>query len=493
MKRVLSGFALTLFSLVIAFAGTLLAGTPAQKSVPPQKTPPPKFKAIWEPVNYKEDLPLYDVFFVSKDEGWVSGAAGTVLHTKDGGTTWTAELGGDPHAEGAELGRVFFTDATHGWVQTGYDHPGGALFRTTDGGMWQQVTGDIRGNVVFVSDTKGFYVYGPRIYATTDGGKNWTQPFSCRAKMEVNGLTQEKSCDVRALNFPTATIGYGVGEARVTVKTEDGGSTWNVLVGPEEPGDQRGYDVFFLDANMGYEVRSSGLYRTTDGGQSWQGVIAHLESGYPKVKFADKEVGWSCLGGTWAYTVDGGKHWTTRQVRFPTGVTSFSLPTRDRGYVVGDHGMIYRYRIVPADYTSKGMIEAPMMPAAAADQSSSNDSQPEQQSAQTSVQAKPSAKQVSLTNAPAAAASSDGPSIEFSRPRVNGLSVSMNGLMVSRSKGAALPDDCGVWSFGDGSAPMNSCFPARHTYARAGTYHVTATVTDTKGQSASASTDVTVQ
>ena len=327
----------------------------------------PKFKAIWEPVNYKQDVALFDVYFVSKEEGWVSGAAGTILHTKDGGNTWTAQLGGDPHAEGAELGHVFFADATHGWAQTGFNHPGSTLFRTTDGESWQQVTGDIRGDVLFVSDTKGFYVYGTRLYATTDGGENWTQPFTCRAKMEVNGLTQEDTCTLRALHVPTATVGYAVGEARVTAKTEDGGDTWNVLVGPEEPNDQRVYDVFFLDANTGYEIRSGGkLKRTTDGGQTWPGVIAQLDTTSPKVRFADQEVGWSCLGGTWAYTVDGGKHWTTRQVRFPSGVVSFSLPTRDRGYVVGDHGMIYRYRIVPIDYTSKGMIEAAMMPSASA-------------------------------------------------------------------------------------------------------------------------------
>ena len=34
---------------------------------------------------------------------------------------------------------------------------------------------------------------------------------------------------------------------------------------------------------------------------------------------------------------------------------------RDRGYVLGDHGMIYRYRIVLIDDTSQGMIAAPVM------------------------------------------------------------------------------------------------------------------------------------
>jgi hypothetical protein len=60
-----------------------------------------------------------------------------------------------------------------------------------------------------------------------DGGENWTQPFPCRGKMEVNGLTQEKNCDTNSFQFSTATVGNAVGEERVTVKTEGDGKTWN--------------------------------------------------------------------------------------------------------------------------------------------------------------------------------------------------------------------------------------------------------------------------
>ena len=131
-------------------------------------------------------VPLFDVFFVSKEEGWASGAAGTILHTKDGGNSWTAELGGDPHAEGKELKRIFFADATHGWAQAW-----NTLYRTTDGESWQEINGDIRGDAFFVSDLKGFRTYGGKIFATTDGGENWKEIFTCHAKMEVQGLTQE--------------------------------------------------------------------------------------------------------------------------------------------------------------------------------------------------------------------------------------------------------------------------------------------------------------
>ncbi|MGC2694362.1 MAG: YCF48-related protein [Candidatus Angelobacter sp.] len=354
-----------LFATLFCLAGIATAQQPKPKTAPSklaaaaEKTRP-KFKAIWEPVNYKEDLPLFDVYFVSKEEGWVTGAANTILHTKDGGNTWTAELGGDPHAQGEELKHAFFKDSKHGWAQAW-----STMFRTTDGETWQQVKGEVRGNAVFVSDLRGFYASGGRLDVTLDGGKTWKQIFTCRAKMEANGLTQERDCDLASFDFPTPTVGYAMHEARVTAKTEDGGATWRVLVGPEEPGDQRVNSVFFLDANTGYEVRGDlHLYRTTDGGQTWQGVIAKLAAGNPQVKFAGHEVGWSLYGNTWAYSVDGGKRWTTREVRFPASVTAFCMPTSDRGYAVGDHGMIYRYRVVPIDYTAKGMIEAPMMPAA---------------------------------------------------------------------------------------------------------------------------------
>ena len=81
------------------------------------------------------------------------------------------------------------------------------------------------------------------------------------------------------------------------------------------------------------------------------------------IRFADHQVGWVARGTRIAYTSDGGKRWNTAEIRFPAEVFSSSLPARDRGYVVGEHGMIYRYRIVPIDYSVKGMISAPAIAA----------------------------------------------------------------------------------------------------------------------------------
>jgi hypothetical protein len=48
-----------------------------------------------------------------------------------------------------------------------------------------------------------------------------------------------------------------------------------------------------------------------------------------------------------SFTTDGGRRWSSRTIEFPAMAHAFSLPRRDVAYAVGDHGMIYRYRVVP--------------------------------------------------------------------------------------------------------------------------------------------------
>ena len=58
------------------------------------------------------DVDLFDVKFVDAQEGWAVGAEGTIVHTTNGGGTWTSERSGTEHP----LERVFFTDKSHGWA-----------------------------------------------------------------------------------------------------------------------------------------------------------------------------------------------------------------------------------------------------------------------------------------------------------------------------------------------------------------------------------------
>jgi photosystem II stability/assembly factor-like uncharacterized protein len=134
-------------------------------------------------------------------------------------------------------------------------------------------------------------------------------------------------------------------------------------------------DVYFVSAEEGWVVGHASsdageggvilhttdggegkFFATADGGQTWRGIPQQFPVG--PIRFAAPQVGWVVRGGSVIYTSDGGKRWGAAQVRFPADAFSSSLPTHDRGYVVGNHGMIYRYRIVPIEYSSKGMLPA---------------------------------------------------------------------------------------------------------------------------------------
>lgn len=55
---------------------------------------------------------LRSIFFISKDTGWVAGTMGGILHTTDGGDSWTNQVSGVT----TSLNRIYFTDSQNGWA-----------------------------------------------------------------------------------------------------------------------------------------------------------------------------------------------------------------------------------------------------------------------------------------------------------------------------------------------------------------------------------------
>lgn len=361
-------------------AVTAVCQTPAgARRVPDQQAKPTakskaaatsKFKAVFEPVNYSQDLRLNDVGFATDDVGWVAGDAGSILYTNDGGKTWTAQLGGDPQNSAPDVQHLrVLSEKVAFAAQPGAsgDH---ALLRTIDGESWTQsgTIGQHRGDFEFTSVETGAYVYGDGIFHTVNAGGTWNKVHTCRLSVTVEGLARQVDCHFEDLHFPTPQVGYAISRTIdnvifVVAKTNDGGASWTAWPVEMKYG---GEHLYFLDEERGFAKMWGGdVLRTDDGGKTWT-VIAGLKllgGKSARLDFADQEVGWGVENQTMAFTTDGGRRWTTRTLSFPTAVKAFSLPSRQRGYVVGDHGMVYRYRVVPIDYTVPRMIAAPMMPA----------------------------------------------------------------------------------------------------------------------------------
>ncbi len=359
-----------LTAVLVALPGAALA----------QAAKPATAKGVWEPVNYTEDLTLTDAFFVTPEVGWVSGDKGTILHTRDGGTTWAPQLGGDPASPDPKIDRLRFFDERNGWATQG-----GKLLRTTDGENWEEsgALPHFTKDYQFVSPLLGFASgsaqpagHPDHIFRTRDGGGTWEVVAPCKAKVVIEETTREIACTIDRFHFPSARVGYFVASQfwmntnrwpPIIGKTKDGGETWEFLPGPGDPKEAMLEDLAFTDEQNGvvYAVGEVGLqkmYTTSDGAKTWKSVVASPGS-YPRLYFADPEVGWSIATNKLLYTTNGGKRWTAVAQQFPSYQIGVSFPRRDRAYVVGDHGLVLRYRVPePGEKTLASAKPAPAMP-----------------------------------------------------------------------------------------------------------------------------------
>ncbi len=364
----------------------------AQPAPPPPTVPGAQSKAIFEPVNYGQDINLTDVFFVTPEAGWVAGEHGTILKTTDSGTTWVAQSGGDANNNEARIGQLRFLDQTHGWAV----QDGPALLRTVDGQHWEHVDGKFPAGTpvvdyAFTSVGHGILAggNGDAFYVTDDGGRQWQQVAPCQLKVTVQGLAHNEGCQFVKLQMLSPRSGYATvrwrspeapnDESVAFFRTDDAGIHWAAIT--PELRDCCDADATFTDLQHGVVVFNNGkTYLTADGARTWHALVSGgvglTKSGpAPAVRFADAEVGWS-LGPSpdnsdtfrVSFSTDGGQHWEmSRNITFPvtprTGDLKFAFPRRDRAYVIGPHGMIYRYSIVPASYTAAKAVEGPLMPA----------------------------------------------------------------------------------------------------------------------------------
>ena len=366
----------SLFLICVLFTLTAAAQNPPRKSA--AKTPPraaagstAKFKAIWEPVPFNKDITLNSIACVGPETCWVVGDKATILFTSDGGKTWNVQLGGDPEASEDDLTEVTFLDSKSGWA-TG---DRGKVLGTKDGSTWVElatVSGTSKG-VWFVTPQTGFEIENPdstsqsTLRRSDDGGKSWKPIGRCSVDTTVGGLPRKLDCMMRTAQFLSPMVGFMGGDAAISMgadvaafgKTSDGGPTWKTSVIPETKWGIT--DLKFWTENDGFAVLSRGeeLHWTADGGGTWTRSVKQRQ--WPSYYGADPEgkiiVGVTESGGI-GYSFNGGRNFTSRAFTLPARVNAVTFADAQHGYLVGQHAMVYRYRIVPIDYTSQGMIAA---------------------------------------------------------------------------------------------------------------------------------------
>lgn len=359
-------------------ACSVLAVVTATAQVPAPKPPAkpagaaaaPKFKAIWEPVPFNKDVDLNAVTCVGPEICWAVGDKSTILFTSDGGSKWQVQLGGDPEATDDDLSKVFFLDAKNGWAMT----ERGKILGTRDGSTWAElskVSGTSQG-VWFLSPQNGVEFENPDSTTqstqqrSNDGGRSWKPESRCSVDASVGGLPRKLECRLFAAHFLSPTVGFAGGaapldqgtDAATFGRTTDGGRTWTMSTIPEAK--RRITTVTFWTEKNGIVVLDRGeeVYWTADGGTTWTGSVRQrLWPSFYGVGEGKIIVGIGEGGGI-VYSFNGGRNFTSRPFALPARTQAVTFPDAQHGYLVGQHAMVYRYRIVPIDYTRQGMLAA---------------------------------------------------------------------------------------------------------------------------------------
>jgi photosystem II stability/assembly factor-like uncharacterized protein len=232
----------------------------------------------------------------------------------------------------ADFRSVFFADAEHGWIAGGaYNIAGGLIGKTNDGGKtWEFSSGILsthpRANGLkiealhfFDKDNGVAAADGGKIYLTADGGENWG---------EVRRFTGPTDY-LFDLHFLDESTGWAAGLAGL-FRTTDGGETWSRLT--DRGKRLEGRAVTFVDESNGWIVGQHGVVMTTtDGGRSWREVEIPLPAQErPDLwdVFFEGQRGWIAgAEGTLLHTRDGGRTWAAR----PLGIEGVrSAPKLER-------------------------------------------------------------------------------------------------------------------------------------------------------------------
>ncbi len=335
--------------------------------------------------------PLYDIAFVSSTEAYAVGATGTLLHSTDGGATWTGlPLALPPGSPRPTLTQISCSDATHCLIATApAPNPGAnVLVRTTDGGATGTLVSPSGQNLVSVAFSTastavavGFEgatvlsadggatfptaisrraslgtvsrirlgasaqdAYVPeaagQIVATTDGGASWT------------ALRVPTSLAIHDVAFPTTVVGYAVSEAGTLYRTSTSGLSWSIL------GSVGGAPTALLAASGStlVAVGPTGLRRSTDSGATFAPVSGSVVLGRKHRRllrrrlsafplFSGAEMAGSAMiawGDDAIESTDGGAHWTLIPRPLRNGnMESLSFVTATSGYAVSRHRLFF--------------------------------------------------------------------------------------------------------------------------------------------------------
>lgn len=311
--------------------------------------------------------PLTTLVFLDSLHGWTADNYTGFYYTTDGGANWQQGSGATTVPQ-----QISMYNLSSGWA-AGWNGSIGGIYKTTNGGVswieeryllnrnyWGTAALSLQKNVTSgQTNWNSSSLDTGKIVVTTDGGITWNE----RTPLDsASGFSK--------IQFLDSLNGFIWGYPRL--RTRDGGKTWSQLP-------QSGSIVVFtfLDTLHGWGGYDWLLYKTTDGGISWQFQTEIRDDTEPGVgpevyfnalSFLDSLNGWA-FGDIFYHgiiseaiyrTTDGGNTWNRESVGLTPDFGSAmdgKMLDRYHGWAVCGDGSVLRYQLVTG--VAEKLPEAP--------------------------------------------------------------------------------------------------------------------------------------
>ncbi len=263
-------------------------------------------------------MPMYGVTAVDAQTGWVVGETdgyATIYHTTNGGLTWN-RMGSAAQVPNVGLQKVATFGDNRIWA-VGI----GVILHSSDGGTtWtNQLPADYSTNQfqgIASPDGVNVWATGNSVggYATilksSDGGTSWTRQSGSTNDVQL----LQRILDISTLNSNTAwAIGADNNAANwYVLNTTNGGVTWT----QQSNGTHDGNGIHAVDASTIWAVSDNNTTWTTNGGATW--TVTNSQPYTMGISAIDAQQAWAVsaamYGGIGAiqWTTNGGVTWTAQ-------------------------------------------------------------------------------------------------------------------------------------------------------------------------------------
>ena len=240
------------------------------------KMPTWKYQQVFQGEAFKD----YKVKFINAQKGYLFGTVyGDVWTTKDGAQSWQAIFSpAQNNFKLASLWDVFLLGDQHIYLS--------------------------------IQDTRGCpNDCNPKLclLKSQDAGNSWQYVFADMGGVltEIHFFDPKNGLGIRLSSLPDRT------STQDLVRTDDGGVSWKTVALVSNIGDYATH-FQFISLKDGFFLANGGLYKTTDGGTTWQLIrleSADIATGFRQFKFSSAKTGYlSTFSGLYK-TTNGGISW----------------------------------------------------------------------------------------------------------------------------------------------------------------------------------------